>query len=194
MLWLWLQLVPHTGWRILKRYFETPRGIKPRGRRATCRLSRTTVKYECCEWFLPLHVATCQRRNFSQRNPMTTPSTVITSIALMTILVTPPHPPRMLLVLEKMALINARLDSHANESATHRQRDALCDKPRLVHTTPPVELPHPPPLPQFGHPDPYFLAGHTDHHPGGVPPMYGGPQVHLGYSPQPGGSRHFPGG
>jgi hypothetical protein len=44
--WAWPRVVPHTEWSIQKRYFETPRGCRPRGRRASGRLSYTVVRHK----------------------------------------------------------------------------------------------------------------------------------------------------
>jgi hypothetical protein len=54
-------------------------------------------------------------------------------------------PDALSLVLEQMALINARQDAHARETTALRHRDTLRDAPR-VHTQPLVELPPPPQL------------------------------------------------
>jgi hypothetical protein len=61
------------------------------------------------------------------------------------------------LVLELMALINARFDAHASYVVAQRHRDVQCNTPRDVQPTTTImsnlgELPSPPPHPHLGYP------------------------------------------
>jgi hypothetical protein len=144
--WPWPRLVPH------KRCFETPRGYGPRGRRAIGRLSETNVGYKSGLWLLPLHVATCRHLSApsftmapkprSAEPAMDAHADLEDKSSQYSSLDQPLH--AIALVLEQMALVNARMDAHSTAITAHRQRDAKRDTPRHVQSTTPTHLPPPP--------------------------------------------------
>jgi hypothetical protein len=100
------------------------------------------------------------------------------------------------LILEHMAMINARMDAHATKTAALRHRDVMRDAP-LVKTPPQVQQapspqhaffnPHEPPtLPHFHLGQPY------EQRPlGAMPPPYGGPQSPTSHPQTAGGQPPF---
>jgi hypothetical protein len=103
-------------------------------------------------------------------------------------------PDAVALVMEQMALINARVDAQAIETAAQPQCDAQRDTPRPVQAAALVQRPSPPPSPPFGHhaltSAPNFHVGQPYYSHPKRGKIYGRPHPQHGHSPVPGGQPH----